>query len=227
MSAPDGLVVAIYGAWGLGKTTVLNFVEHYLHEDASDQFVVVRFNPWWFSGRVDIAAAFFEQLRAVFMSWPGRGEAERSHLARLAHVVGAATSDEIDDGPDHGIDGTGRDRARPQARAVEGAGPSGQAPPDRDRRHRPSDAGRGRRAVRGREGPCRLSEHALPARIRQGPGHDALRERSGQSGFNYLEKIVQVPFELPLPERESLRALFLEHLRGIVGDVDITSTTRI
>ena len=71
-----------------------------------DQFVVVRFNPWWFSGRVDIAAAFFEQLRAVFMSWPGRGETERSHLARLAHVVGAATSDEIVDSADLGIDGT-------------------------------------------------------------------------------------------------------------------------
>ena len=49
---------------------------------------------------------------------------------------------------------------------------------------------------------------------------NALRDRSGQSGLTYLEKIVQVPFELPLPERGSLRTLFLEQLRGIVGEID-------
>src|SRR5262249_44031352 len=46
----------------------------------------------------------------------------------------------------------------------------------------------------------------------------ALNRRTGDSGFEYLEKIVQVPFELPLPERESLRALFFGHLEEIVGE---------
>ena len=45
-SDPSSLVLAVYGAWCNGKTTVLNFVEaelgHY------DHVLCVRFNPWRF-----------------------------------------------------------------------------------------------------------------------------------------------------------------------------------
>ena len=47
---------------------------------------------------------------------------------------------------------------------------------------------------------------------------NALSGRTAEAGFDYLEKIVQVPFELPLPERESLHAIFFDHLKEIVGD---------
>jgi predicted KAP-like P-loop ATPase len=48
MEAPDGIVVALYGQWGLGKTTALNFIEHYLtqHGEAGAvELVILRFNP--------------------------------------------------------------------------------------------------------------------------------------------------------------------------------------
>jgi predicted KAP-like P-loop ATPase len=48
----DGLVVALYGAWGTGKSTALNFILHYVEQDTEAQSpVIVRFNPWWFAGR--------------------------------------------------------------------------------------------------------------------------------------------------------------------------------
>jgi len=44
----DGLVVALYGPWGTGKSTLLNFVEHALTKKEK-HITIVRFNPWWFS----------------------------------------------------------------------------------------------------------------------------------------------------------------------------------
>jgi len=35
-SPATGLVVGVYGEWGLGKTTVLNFIQHYAEADAGD-----------------------------------------------------------------------------------------------------------------------------------------------------------------------------------------------
>jgi predicted KAP-like P-loop ATPase len=54
-----GFVVALYGAWGSGKSTVLNFVQYYLQNEHSEEDVlVVPFNPWWFSGQEDLTTRF-------------------------------------------------------------------------------------------------------------------------------------------------------------------------
>ena len=71
LGSPDGIVVGIYGAWGLGKTTALNFIEQYLiPEKDRDQLdadlVVLRFNPWLFTGRLDLAAVYLLELQKVF-----------------------------------------------------------------------------------------------------------------------------------------------------------------
>jgi predicted KAP-like P-loop ATPase len=42
----DGLVLALYGPWGSGKSTVLQYVRHFLdHLPENEQPVVVDFNP--------------------------------------------------------------------------------------------------------------------------------------------------------------------------------------
>jgi predicted KAP-like P-loop ATPase len=219
MSAPDGLVVGIYGAWGLGKTTVLNFVEHYLHESQPGEFDVIRFNPWWFSGRVDIAAAFFDQLRGAFLRWQEHGDQARLSLERLARVVGAESGLRI------GQVAQTSDRQSFDVLELK-----------RELAQTLSD--QGRRLLVVIDDIDRLSEgevaelFAVVKALADLPNvlyllafdrdqvANALRDRSGQSGLTYLEKIVQVPFELPLPERGSLRTLFLEQLRGIVGEID-------
>lgn len=60
----DGYTIGIYGDWGSGKSTILNFVESEL-KDPDDPPIVVRFNPWWFSGRSDLIEKFFAQLGNV------------------------------------------------------------------------------------------------------------------------------------------------------------------
>ncbi|MBN9331775.1 P-loop NTPase fold protein, partial [Comamonas sp.] len=62
----DGLVLALYGPWGSGKSTVLGYVGHYIEQQPEeDRPVVVPFNPWWFSGQENLARAFLGQLQAV------------------------------------------------------------------------------------------------------------------------------------------------------------------
>jgi predicted KAP-like P-loop ATPase len=56
---PSSIVVGLYGPWGDGKSTVLNFVEAAL--DGSD-VVVVPFNPWLISDETELLPAFFTEV---------------------------------------------------------------------------------------------------------------------------------------------------------------------
>lgn len=62
----DGLVLALYGPWGSGKSTVLSYVRHFLEQrPEAEQPAIVTFNPWWFSGQENLARAFLGQMQAV------------------------------------------------------------------------------------------------------------------------------------------------------------------
>lgn len=63
----EGLVVGLHGTWGQGKTTFLNFLEHEVANDGDDDPppLVVRFNPWWFSGREDLVRRFFREFESA------------------------------------------------------------------------------------------------------------------------------------------------------------------
>lgn len=60
MFNPEGFVIAINAKWGSGKTSFLNFVEHYLKTESDLR--IVKFNPWWFSGKDDLKKQFFNQM---------------------------------------------------------------------------------------------------------------------------------------------------------------------
>ena len=65
-ASSDGLVLALYGPWGSGKSTVLSYVGHYLElQPEENRPVVVSFNPWWFSGQDNLAQVFLGQLGAA------------------------------------------------------------------------------------------------------------------------------------------------------------------
>ncbi|MFA7429636.1 MAG: KAP family NTPase [Rhodospirillaceae bacterium] len=65
----EGLVLALHGPWGSGKTSAVNLIEQALPEHqkgvpVDSRIIVVRFNPWWFSERQDLARTFFMELSA-------------------------------------------------------------------------------------------------------------------------------------------------------------------
>lgn len=57
---PSSIVIGIYGAWGEGKTTVLNFIEYELKK--SEAIICVKFNPWRFTNETVLIMSFFQTL---------------------------------------------------------------------------------------------------------------------------------------------------------------------
>jgi len=77
----DSLVVSLNGDWGSGKTTLVNLVLHYVSEQSASASeaapVVVRFNPWQWSGQDRLFEAFFSEIGEVLgRRNPGKAGAE-------------------------------------------------------------------------------------------------------------------------------------------------------
>lgn len=67
LDTTDGMVLAVNGPWGSGKTTAVYMIEEALSEaqkdtDPGQRILPVRFNPWWFSEQEDLVKAFFAEL---------------------------------------------------------------------------------------------------------------------------------------------------------------------
>jgi len=62
----QSLVLGLNGEWGSGKSTLANFVETYLSQETKPDkkldTIVVRFNPWRWSGQDLLCQAFFDEV---------------------------------------------------------------------------------------------------------------------------------------------------------------------
>lgn len=64
----EGLVVGVLGPWGSGKTSFVNLARQHF---ADSSVAVVDFNPWMFSGAEQLVQAFFAELSAQLKVKPG------------------------------------------------------------------------------------------------------------------------------------------------------------
>lgn len=62
--ADHGFTVAIVGEWGSGKSSVLNMVKESIEADSDFTAVVLQFNPWLFGSADDLVPRFFRELGA-------------------------------------------------------------------------------------------------------------------------------------------------------------------
>lgn len=61
---PDSIVIGLYGKWGEGKSTVLNFIRRALAEKP-ERVAVLNFNPWRFPDETQLLLNFFGELAKV------------------------------------------------------------------------------------------------------------------------------------------------------------------
>lgn len=92
----DSLVIALYGSWGSGKTSVKNMLLEANRKKGRTPLPVVDFNPWQLSGTGNIPAAFFRELGlALKEEGPERDTEKRANkwnaYATTLTVAGTAT----------------------------------------------------------------------------------------------------------------------------------------
>lgn len=59
----DCIVIGVYGAWGEGKTSVINFIETELKE--KEGIITIKFNPWRYNDENSLLIQFFQKLATV------------------------------------------------------------------------------------------------------------------------------------------------------------------
>lgn len=82
MAAPEGTVLALNGPWGSGKSSTVNLIKHHLKPaEDSGEIIILNFRPWWFKGDDALALAFFRELYAGMS--PSLGEKFKKALPQL------------------------------------------------------------------------------------------------------------------------------------------------
>lgn len=89
-ASPQGLVLAVHGPWGAGKTTVVNFIKHYLSEVPEEgRPLLLDFNPWWFTSKEHLADQFLANLRSKLINESEKVRLAGDLLGEYAGAIGA------------------------------------------------------------------------------------------------------------------------------------------
>jgi predicted KAP-like P-loop ATPase len=217
MSPSDGLVMSLNGPWGSGKSTVLNFVIYYLTQyDLDKQPIIVQFNPWWFSDREDLIRLLIGQIRTAL----GRKDFSelRKKLAAFSELVS-----NIPSLPGREIGKTAAKLLDLQPNIISLKKSIGKLLLDGKKkilvivddidRLPPDEIRELFRTIKATANfPNTIYLLAFDNQVVT----DALERGFVTSGKDYLEKIVQVPFVLPSPDKFSLRRLLFSKLDNIL-----------
>lgn len=223
----DEFIIGIYGQWGLGKSTIINFIEYELRHK-TDPPIIVRFNPWWFSGQSDLIQKFFSQLSAG-LEMDGNFEHIRNKLSDYARGFSKIPLSVV------GIP------SETPAEAV--ADLLETDPPDLDElKTEISDALReeDQQIVVFIDDIDRLTQEEIRQMFRlvksvadfpniiyilafdQNVVTDALEGNQGvNDGKEYLDKIIQLPQHVPVPEEDALHFFLTERLDQILNSSEL------
>lgn len=80
----DSLVIGINGAWGSGKSTLINFVkEEFISKSLPNHFLF-EFNPWMFSGKEQLHSAFLNEYLTTIQS---KKHKLRSSIKKISEIL--------------------------------------------------------------------------------------------------------------------------------------------
>lgn len=225
----DSLVVALYGVWGTGKSSLLNLVELALNELPEEQQpIVVRFNPWNYANQAELVSQFFDVL-SVALQRPDLG----SKYEKASELLGALSrrAKPFESLPHIGT----LLKVATKGAEVVAKGLQGEAEAERDLAHIKSEISsilrkNGKRIVAILDDIDRLSSSEIRQMFQlvKAVGDfsnviyllafdktvvvPALEEVQKGDGEAYLEKIVNVPIELPVITESQLQKLLIERI---------------
>ena len=228
--ADEGLVAALVGPWGQGKSSVLNMVKEKLEGDHAR--TVLMFNPWMFAGQSQLISAFFEQVAGQLRL---KGKAERALADRLIGY-GQALSPLVF----VPVAGAWLGRVGAVATAIGAARSAGKQPDPVEQQRQAIEAALSNlnepifvfiddidrltaREIRDMLGLVRLTAHFPKiiyllafdrAKVERALDQDGL-----EGGRNYLDKIVELSFDLPATSPHALGNLLIEGLDQAISGI--------
>ena len=221
MTITQGFVIAVYGSWNSGKSTLMNFIVHYLQQQPENERpIIVPFNPWLFSGSEDITKRFFEQIQNVLSKISSVSKTLRERIGDFAKAVGETSLPYAEAGKAVAtlFDAQQKDASelkeevedtltKQQQRIVVAVDDIDRLPPEDIKQ-----LFRLLKAIPSFTNVVYLLFFNKKIVIK------ALTETQ-EKPENYIDKIVQVSFELPFPDKTSLRRLLFEKLDRIMIDI--------
>lgn len=227
---PTSFTVGLYGAWGSGKTSLLNMVIEQVERRSTD-VVILRFNPWLCSDPKQLITQFFKQLASAIKIKKPAADTVCELVDQYADLFDAAS-------------------IIPYAGSAIAAAGKVFTTKARNRINRKSNDMQGQKdeiirtmvkenlkIIVSIDDIDRLSEEEIIAvfqlvkALADFPNavyllafdYDvvvhALATVQHGDGREYLEKVIQVPFEIPAPSMASIHDALFSKLNGVLGDI--------
>ena len=231
--SPNGVVLAVNGPWGSGKSSAINLILHHLQPAVeNDELTIVRFSPWWFAGAEALTLAFFQELSIAVgpslgtqatdaITAVGRQiSAGGPVLSALANILAPGSGALV--GGATGLIGklAGSNKTVEQEHETIVKALNAQAKrflvviDDIDRLS-PDDA---LTIFRLAKSVGRLPNVLYLLAFDKDLAEKAVAERFPSEGQSYLDKIVQSSFEVPPPPVDELRKQLLKAAFSVMGD---------
>lgn len=228
-----GFVIGIYGEWGSGKTSFINLVKHHIGEEnrnrernpaeAGDEkgnqgpIDILEFHPWWFSGEESLIRRFLQQLGARIRGNEKDTDAIRDKLAQFADAVADIPAPYLSAGKGIakllGTKPKEIDELREELRAkLKNQARTLVVIDDIDRLSSKEIC----EVFRLVKAVADFPNIVYLLSMDRGATISALRELKHVSGDDYLEKIVQYPINIPLPDKTMLDNMLFERLNQVV-----------
>ncbi len=88
---PESLVIGLYGGWGTGKTSLINLMLEELNLASSNMFdeerpVILNFSPWSYSGQNQLIYAFFRRFSSVIRQFEYMDTQEKNKIIQLLEL---------------------------------------------------------------------------------------------------------------------------------------------
>ena len=229
-SFPSSLTIGLYGEWGSGKTSLLNMVFENV-ERIDDGVVVLRFNPWLCSDPKQLVTQFFKQMATAIKLKKRAADKAWELIDQYADILGATSV----------IPVAGEIVAAFTKVLTKKA--------EEETKERTNDLQESKNQIIKKlkdekikiivsiDDIDRLSEEEIVAvfqlvkSLADFPNtiyvlafdYDVVVRALGKvqhgDGKEYLEKIVQVPFEIPVPNIDDIHEALFSKLNGILGDI--------
>ncbi|GAB4520914.1 MAG: KAP family P-loop domain protein [Haliangiales bacterium] len=229
MDVPDSVVIALNAPWGAGKSSFLNLLEARLVPEETVETnskkppIVIRFNPWHYGSVEQLVRMFFAAL-AHGIGKAGREELGKK-IGKLLHAAGAIAS-AFSSGAGSALKDAGKtlkaEKGLPELKAE-----LDKLLPDLDQR-----------IVVFIDDIDRLERDVLRLLFRmvrlnadfpnvtyvlafdRSVVERNLDEENGIRGRDYLEKIIQVSFDIPEPEAETIHRILFAEMDTVLNSLE-------